>query len=235
MTSNFVHVVALFMVVSFASRPAPCRPSPPAGCPRGHSPPALARAAVQLSRRRVVAAAGRALLAKSETFRRQWDAINASPLIRVRVRSIIGCCDESRARARDQVSRYAYGSDARHHRDPQRRRHDRAAAARARARHRTARRTGSAGAGEAAANRACSRSARGIYETDAGARRRARTRCGRSTATSIPRCPRRARLQRAFNGPVPRTSRGRHGARAGAAPRRRAAGGSGAIHLHKRK
>ena len=51
-----------------------------------------------------------ALLTRSDTFRRQWDTINASPRIRVRVRSIIGLQDESRARARGQVSRYAYGS-----------------------------------------------------------------------------------------------------------------------------
>lgn len=50
------------------------------------------------------------LLAKSETFRRQWDVINGSRFIRVTVVLHLGMQDDGSARARTEVSRYAHGS-----------------------------------------------------------------------------------------------------------------------------
>jgi hypothetical protein len=50
------------------------------------------------------------LLAKSETFRRQWDIIRTSRFIRVTVVSRPGMQDPGSARARTEVSRYAYGA-----------------------------------------------------------------------------------------------------------------------------
>jgi hypothetical protein len=51
-----------------------------------------------------------ALLAKSETLRRQWKIITASRLIRVTVVSRMGMQDTASARARTEVSRYALGA-----------------------------------------------------------------------------------------------------------------------------
>ena len=50
------------------------------------------------------------LLAKSETFRRQWDAINSSRFIRVTVVLHLGMQIDGSARARTELSRYAHGS-----------------------------------------------------------------------------------------------------------------------------
>ena len=51
-----------------------------------------------------------ALLAKSETFRRQWDVISASRFIRVTVVLRLAMQDPGSARARAEVSRYAHGA-----------------------------------------------------------------------------------------------------------------------------
>jgi hypothetical protein len=50
------------------------------------------------------------LLAKSETFRRQWATITGSRFIRVTVVLHLGMQDDGSARARTEVSRYAHGS-----------------------------------------------------------------------------------------------------------------------------
>ena len=50
------------------------------------------------------------LLAKSETFRRQWAVIHGSRFIRVTVVLHLGMQDDGSARARTEVSRYAHGS-----------------------------------------------------------------------------------------------------------------------------
>jgi hypothetical protein len=97
------------MVVSFAVPAAPLQAQPAAECPRDATP-ASPEPPSNLHIDEILQPLVSALLAKSETFRRQWDTINASPLIRVRVRSIVRLQDESRARARGQVSRYAHGS-----------------------------------------------------------------------------------------------------------------------------
>jgi hypothetical protein len=108
-TSKSVHVVALFMVVSFGLQSAPLQAQPAVECPHDATP-ASPEPASNFHVDEILQPLVSALLTKSDTFRRQWDTINASPLIRVRVRSIIGLQDESRARARGQVSRYAHGS-----------------------------------------------------------------------------------------------------------------------------
>jgi hypothetical protein len=103
-----VNVVALFSL-SLVLSAAPGRAQPAVPCPQNATPASFETPAnVQVDE--VLQPLVRVLLAKSDTFRRQWDTINASPLIRVRVLSIIGLQDESRARARGQVSRYAHGS-----------------------------------------------------------------------------------------------------------------------------
>jgi hypothetical protein len=107
--STFVNVVALFMVVSFALRSAPVQAQPAVECPRDATP-ASPEPPSNFHVDEILQPVVSALLAKSPTFRRQWDIINASRLVRVRVLSIIGLQDESLARARGQVSRYAFGS-----------------------------------------------------------------------------------------------------------------------------
>ena len=109
MTSKSVHVVALFIVVSFALRTAPVQAQPAPECPRDATP-ASPEPPSHFHVDEILQPVVRALLAKSATFRRQWDTINASRLVRVRVRSIMLLQDDSRARARAQVSRYAHGS-----------------------------------------------------------------------------------------------------------------------------
>ena len=108
MTSKSVHVVALFMIVSFALRSAPVQAQPAVECPR-EATPASPEPTSNFHIDEILQPLVSALLAKSDTFRRQWDTINASPLIRVRVLSIIGLQDNG-ARARGQVSRFAHGS-----------------------------------------------------------------------------------------------------------------------------
>jgi len=108
-TSKSVHVVALFMVVSFALQSAPLQAQPAVECPRDAAP-ASPEPPSNFRIDEILQPLVSALLTRSDTFRRQWDTINASPLIRVRVLSIIGLQDESRARARAEFSRYAYGS-----------------------------------------------------------------------------------------------------------------------------
>lgn len=109
MTSKSVYVVALSIVVASTLLPAPLQAQSAAPCPREAAPASPAPPSnVRVDE--ILQPLVSALLAKSATFRRQWDTINASPLIRVRVLSIIGLQDESRARARGQVARYAHGS-----------------------------------------------------------------------------------------------------------------------------
>jgi hypothetical protein len=108
--SKSVKVVALFMVVSFALRSASVQAQPATiECPRDATPASPAPPS-NFHVDEILQPVVSALLGKSETFRRQWDTINASRLIQVRVQSIIGLQDDSRARARGQLSRYAYGS-----------------------------------------------------------------------------------------------------------------------------
>jgi len=106
--SKSVHVVALSIILSFALRPAPALAQTTA-CPQDVTPPS----SHQRSNFRVdetLQPLISALLARSATFRRQWEAVNGSPLIRVRVLSTVRMHDDSGARARSQISRYACGS-----------------------------------------------------------------------------------------------------------------------------
>lgn len=112
MTSKSVHVVALSIVISlasFAGFPAALHAQPAGPCPRDATPPSPGPP-TNFHVDEIPQPLVTALLARSETFRRQWDTINASRLIRVRVLSTLGLQDGSRARARAQVSRYAFGS-----------------------------------------------------------------------------------------------------------------------------
>ncbi len=109
MISQSVHVVALCILVSFTSSPAALQAQPARPCPRDATPVSPVQP-THVHIDDALQPAVRALLAKSATFRRQWDIINASPLIRVTVLSTIGLQVESRARARACVSRYAHGS-----------------------------------------------------------------------------------------------------------------------------
>jgi hypothetical protein len=103
-----VNVVALSMVVSFAVWSAPLQAQPAVG-PAGAATPAPPELPSNFQLDEILQPVVSALLTRSPTFRRQWEIINASPLVRVRVLSIILLQDESRARARGEVSRYADG------------------------------------------------------------------------------------------------------------------------------
>jgi hypothetical protein len=107
-TSKSVHVVALSIIVWLALRPAPgfAQTTP---CPHD-AQPASSRQPSNFHVDEILQPLISALLARSDTFRRQWEAVNASTLVRVRVLSTMAMQDRSGARARSQVSRYAYGS-----------------------------------------------------------------------------------------------------------------------------
>ena len=121
------------------------------------------------------------LLRQSPTVRRQWQAIGASRLVRVSLVSSPLLRESSAARARTEVVAIRPRRHPRGGRAAERRRHHRAAAARARARPRTGRRTGSSGAGEGRlVGGAGSRRAGSTKRTAPGTP--GSTRCGRCTA-----------------------------------------------------
>jgi hypothetical protein len=108
--TRFVRVVVLStMSALVALQPAAAR-AQSAPCPQ-EAPPASAEAApsnvtVDDLLQPLVAV----LLERSAFFKQQWATINASRVTRVAVRARTGMQDESLARARAQISRYAYGS-----------------------------------------------------------------------------------------------------------------------------
>ena len=117
-----------------------------------HRRASLPDAPAEHSRRSVVpAAASRSCSARSQTLRRQWQTITASPS-HSRIPDLVAVAtqDTGSTRARTEVSRYAHGRIRAMIEIPERRRPDRAPAARVRACHRTARRPRSSSAGEAA-------------------------------------------------------------------------------------
>ena len=104
-------VLFIFMCLSLTSAPSPAlaqqfeaRPCPQDATPV--SPEPVGNIRVDHVLEPVVSA----LLTKSATFRRQWDVIGASRFIRVMVVSRPGMQDPGSARARTEVSRYAYGA-----------------------------------------------------------------------------------------------------------------------------
>jgi hypothetical protein len=112
-TRIVVHVVVLFIFtfLSLTSVPSPAlaQQLEARSCPQDAtpvSPEPLSNIRVDDVLEPLVSA----LLAKSETFRRQWDVISASRFIRVTVVSRLGMQDPGSARARAEVSRYAHGA-----------------------------------------------------------------------------------------------------------------------------
>ncbi len=113
MTTIVVHASVLFILIFLSSAwsPAPAfaqqpdaRPGPQRAAPVSQPLP------VNIRVDDVLQPLVSALLAKSETLRRQWEIITASRLIRVTVVSRMGMQDTGSTRARTEVSRYAYGA-----------------------------------------------------------------------------------------------------------------------------
>jgi hypothetical protein len=112
-TRIVAHASVLFIFIRFswaaapwpalAQRPGP-RPGPQDAAPA--SPEPIGKIRVDEMLQPVVSM----LLAKSETFRRQWQIINASRFIRVTVVWRFGLQETHSARARTEVTHYEYGS-----------------------------------------------------------------------------------------------------------------------------
>jgi hypothetical protein len=104
-------VLLIFPFLSLTSAPSPAlaqqsesRPCPQDATPV--SPESLSNIRVDDMLEPVVSA----LLAKSATFRRQWDTISASRFIRVTIVLPLGMQDPGSSRARTEISHYAYGA-----------------------------------------------------------------------------------------------------------------------------
>ena len=113
MTRIVVHASVLFIFtsLSLASAPSPALAQPLGArpCPQDAtpiSPGPISKIRVEAVLQPVVST----LLAKSETFRRQWERVNASRFIRVTVVSRFGLQDTESARARTEVTHYEYGA-----------------------------------------------------------------------------------------------------------------------------
>ena len=106
MTRIVVHASLLFSLIFFSSafaQPPDARPGPQDATPISSEPPINVRVDEVL--RPLVSE----LLAKSQTFRRQWHIITAARLIRVTVVSRLGMQDGS-TRARTELTRYEHGA-----------------------------------------------------------------------------------------------------------------------------
>jgi hypothetical protein len=102
-------VLLIFTFLSLTSSPALAQPFAARPCPQNPtpvSPGPISNIRVEDVLQPVVSA----LLAKSETFRRQWDVISASRFIRVTVVSHIGMPDAGSVRARTEVTHFEYGA-----------------------------------------------------------------------------------------------------------------------------
>ena len=111
MISPFARVVVLFTVSAlFALPPAAASAQPARACPQDATPASTGPPPSNIRVDDLLQPVVSALLAKSAFFRQQWDTINASRTIRVAVLARTRLQDESLARARAQITRYAYGS-----------------------------------------------------------------------------------------------------------------------------
>ena len=110
MTRKFARLVVLSTLTHFAAvvRPEPlyaqAHPAPPCAAGAGE----LQTFNIQLDE--MLRQPVTALLAKSSTFRRQWRQIASAPGVRVVVVARTDLRETPSARARGQVSRYAYGA-----------------------------------------------------------------------------------------------------------------------------
>ena len=109
--TRFVRVVVLFMLSVLVALPPAAASAQSAGaCPQDAAPASTGPPPSNIKVDDLLQPPVSALLAKSAFFKQQWDTINASRITRVAVLARIGIQDDSRVRARAQITRYAYGS-----------------------------------------------------------------------------------------------------------------------------